>query len=107
MPRAFVTFLGNAYEMQTYADYDGDESVFHEEAAIALATATEMVEVIANFLATPWEAPPQLPHCENEATMITITPSPRLVWISLRIDAAGPGLGCARNRLYGPKNSTR
>ncbi len=52
LPQSFATFLSNAYELKTQADYDGDEPLSHAEAAAALATAIEMVEVIATFLAT-------------------------------------------------------
>ena len=51
LPQAFAAFLSNAYELKTSADYDGDEHLSHAEATAALATAAEMVEVIATLLA--------------------------------------------------------
>jgi uncharacterized protein (UPF0332 family) len=50
IPQRFVTFLANAYELKTHADYDGEEPVPEADAAAALKLAAEMVEAVAALL---------------------------------------------------------
>lgn len=50
IPRCYTTFLANAYELKTLADYEGGEHVSKEEADQAIETASDLVNLIARRL---------------------------------------------------------
>lgn len=47
---SFIAFLGRAYDLKTYADYDGDQPISKQDATEALEIAAKLVEIVTATL---------------------------------------------------------